>query len=316
MELSNAVDNLVNICLGLKKTEELLIIVDEGTEEFGKSLEYHLQKYCSEIMLLKLKSRTMHGEEPPITVAQAMGHADVILAPTTKSLTHTEARRAACTQGARIATMPDTDLDMFIRTLNTDFTKMRELTQKLSCLLTEGVEVEVSTALGTSIRFSIHERKAISDLGELKEKGSFGNLPAGEAYIAPVEGTASGIIVFDSMMAEVGLLNKPIKAFISEGRLIHVEGGLEAHTFKRMLDDVNDPCAFNLAELGVGTNERAMITNKCLEAEKVLGTVHFAFGDNASMGGSVKVPIHLDGVVSRPNLRIDGCLIMQEGRLL
>ena len=64
--------------------------------------------------------------------------------------------------------------------------------------------------------------------------------------------------------------------------------------------------ALNLAELGVGTNDRATLTGNVLEDEKILGTVHVAFGASAGIGGTVSVPIHLDVVVRRCEPEIDG----------
>jgi len=46
------------------------------------------------------------------------------------------------------------------------------------------------------------------------------------------------------------------------------------------------------------------------------GTIHIAFGDNVSMGGTVNVRSHLDGIVCSPSVWFDDRLIMQSGRLL
>ncbi|MEW5934194.1 MAG: aminopeptidase, partial [Bacillota bacterium] len=74
--------------------------------------------------------------------------------------------------------------------------------------------------------------------------------------------------------------------------------------------------AATLGELGIGTNDGAVVTGNVLEDEKVLGTVHVAFGDNASMGGRVAVPIHVDGVILAATLLLDGQVVVQDGRLL
>ncbi|HEY3945326.1 MAG TPA: hypothetical protein VGL78_08880, partial [Solirubrobacteraceae bacterium] len=72
----------------------------------------------------------------------------------------------------------------------------------------------------------------------------------------------------------------------------------------------------NLAELGVGTNDRARLTGKVLEDEKILGTVHVAFGASAGIGGTVSVPIHLDAVVLEASLEVDGKAVLDEGRFV
>ena len=59
----------------------------------------------------------------------------------------------------------------------------------------------------------------------MHKKGDFSNLPAGEAYIAPVEGTAHGLIVVDGAMAGVGKVLKPLKLFVKNGYVTKIEGG-------------------------------------------------------------------------------------------
>ncbi|UCF56149.1 MAG: aminopeptidase, partial [Deltaproteobacteria bacterium] len=64
------------------------------------------------------------------------------------------------------------------------------------------------------------------------------------------------------------------------------------------------------------TNDCAQLSGIVLEDEKVLGTAHFALGNNISFGGSTDVPIHLDGVLRDPTITVDGKRIMQQGHLL
>jgi leucyl aminopeptidase (aminopeptidase T) len=74
--------------------------------------------------------------------------------------------------------------------------------------------------------------------------------------------------------------------------------------------------ARNVAEFGIGTNDRAMLTGVILEDEKVMGTIHIAFGDNKSMGGTVRVASHLDGLITRPTVWFDDRTIMDDGRFV
>ena len=72
----------------------------------------------------------------------------------------------------------------------------------------------------------------------------------------------------------------------------------------------------NLAELGVGTNDRARLTGNVLEDEKILGTVHVAFGASAGIGGTVSVPVHLDCLVRQPTLDVGGTRVLDGGRFV
>jgi len=47
-----------------------------------------------------------------------------------------------------------------------------------------------------------------------------------------------------------------------------------------------------------------------------MGTIHIALGNNVSMGGSINVPIHLDGVIKKPTVFLDGKKLMENGNLL
>ncbi len=51
-----------------------------------------------------------------------------------------------------------------------------------------------------------------------------------------------------------------------------------------------------------------------LEDEKILGTVHVAFGASAGIGGTVSVPIHLDVVVLDASLTIGSTTVLDAGR--
>jgi leucyl aminopeptidase (aminopeptidase T) len=72
----------------------------------------------------------------------------------------------------------------------------------------------------------------------------------------------------------------------------------------------------NLAELGIGTNDRATLSGNVLEDCKLLGSVHVGFGASAAIGGTVQTAVHLDAVVIDASLWIDGRQILDGGRLM
>ena len=84
---------------------------------------------------------------------------------------------------------------------------------------------------------------------------------------------------------------------------------------KKLLSSVNNKDAFAVAEFGIGTNYKAKIIGQILEDEKVLGTIHLAFGNNLSMGGVLDVPIHIDGLLKQPTVLLDDVVIMDKGVL-
>jgi leucyl aminopeptidase (aminopeptidase T) len=189
-------------------------------------------------------------------------------------------------------------------------------------MLSQAQEAIVRSRVGTDMRFSLAGREAGADTGLFREKGSFGNLPAGEAYIAPLEGTGNGQIVVEKGWFR-GLQEKLVLQF--EGGLVRsVQGGGEVGD--KLLDllglgqeggqSAEYEARRNLAELGVGTNPNAHSTASVLEAEKIRGTVHMAIGDNAHIGGIVSADLHWDFVIPRAELILDGKAIMRDGEPL
>lgn len=315
-KLDTASQIAIRDCMGAKKNEKILVITDEIKREIGLSLHQNAIRLGYHSLLVEMKSGKINGEEPSDEVADLMQKFDVVFCPTAKSLTHTDARRNASAKGVRIATFPGITKDVMIRGLNADYKKISALTIKLQKILETGKEIRVTAPAGTDISFSIAGRKAYASKGLFHAKGESGNLPTGEAFLAPVEGTANGVFVVDGSMAGLGLIkNANIKIEVENGFAAKISGGVIAKKLKAMLDSVGKN-ARNIAEFGIGTNDSAKLSGILLEDEKVMGTIHIALGNNLSMGGSINVPIHLDGVVKKPTVWMDGKLLMKDGKLL
>lgn len=302
-------------CMGAKKNELVLVVTDEVKREIGYSLYSNAVKLGYESLLVEMKSREYNGEEPPLSVAELMKKYDVVFCPTAKSLTHTEARRNASAVGSRIATFPGITEEVMIRCLNADYNKIAALTLKLKDIFEQTRIIRVTTELGTDIIMDITGRKAFASKGLFHAKGESGNLPTGETFVAPLEGKSDGVFVVDGSMAGIGVLNKPITIKVEAGFATEITGGLQAKKLVSILDK-HGKDARNIAEFGVGTNHKAKISGILLEDEKVMGTIHIALGDNKSMGGSVGVASHLDGVLLKPTVYFDEKVIMKKGKLL
>jgi leucyl aminopeptidase (aminopeptidase T) len=313
-ELLNSARIAVHNCMGVKKGENVLIITDEPLRKIGLSLWMAAKEIAGESMLLEITPRSSNGEEPPPAVAEFMKKFDVILIPTSRSMTHTKARRDACQAGARVATLPGITEDSMKRTLSADYNKIAQRSLKLMKILSGKKEARVKTPAGTDITLSLEGRSWNTDTGLYHQPGSYGNLPAGEVFIAPLEGTANGIIMVDGAMAGVGVVKKPIKLVVRDGYVTEITGNNSAKDLEKSIERFGKP-GRNIAELGIGTNDKARIIGMVLEDEKVLGTVHMAIGDNKSMGGEVSVQSHLDGILLKPTLEIDGEVIMKDGVL-
>lgn len=198
------------------------------------------------------------------------------------------------------------------RTMMVDYAKIKETTIKFRDLLSQGSEARLTTTTGTDLRFFLAGREAIAGTGILREKGSYGNLPGGEACIAPLAGQTSGVVIIDGSMAGIGAVRTPIRMLIEDGYVTQISGGAEAEALSGLLQDKGKE-ATNIAELGIGANEKAILSGNPLEDEKALGTVHIAIGDNKSFGGKVEASVHLDGIMKNPILVIDGRTVIKNG---
>jgi len=314
-ELSSASLIAVRDCMGVKPGERILIVTDEPLRTIGYALWKASKDLGNEVMLVEILPRKTNGEEPPTEVAELMKMVDVVLCPTSKSLTHTDSRRAASEKGVRIATLPGVTEEIMIRCMNADYNMIAERTFRVCAELQKTSVVRVKAPGGTDITLPIKGRKAHASSGLFREKGLWGNLPTGEAYLAPLEGQSQGLVVVDGSMASVGMVRDPIRISVKDGHATEITGSAEAKRLIELLEP-HGKDGRNVAEFGIGTNDKAILTGLILEDEKVMGTIHIAFGDNKSMGGTIRVASHLDGLVKEPTVWFDDRKVMEGGKLL
>ena len=293
--MEQAAKNALITCMGVKKGEEILIVTDVIKENIGRAFFNAAKELGAEAVMIVMLPREISGEEPPKTVADAMLEANVVIAPTFKSISHTEARRNASKNGARIATLPGITEEMMKQgAMKADYRRIEELGAKLLALLKGKKEVKVTSPNGTNLTFDMGNMNWMIDTGIAKNPGDFTNLPGGEVYIAPYN--VNGTLVVDGAMSGIGKLDSHIKIEIKNRRAVSFEGE-KAKELEDIVKDAGES-GRNIAELGIGTNEWARLIGITLEDEKVAGTIHVALGDNASFGGDVVSKIHLDGIVA------------------
>ncbi len=304
MSLKNSTGIVLETCMAVEPGEVVLIITDTATHlSIASTLYDRAVELGCDPVLMTMEPRGVHGQEPPKAVAEAMAAADVVLAPTSKSLTHTQAKINAKMDGARIATMPGISLEMMgSGGITADFLAIRDTAFELKSRLDSVNEVRITTDLGTDIIFNVKGCDWRVDHGICHEPGSSSNLPAGEVFVAPKSG--NGVFVVDGSMGGLGILNSPLTIKIEDGQATDITGE-GAGQFINMIDSVGPP-GRNLAELGIGINPEAHLIGNVLEDEKVAGTVHVALGDNSAFGGDVVAGIHLDGIITGPTVYLDG----------
>ena len=313
-ELDRAVKTVVRQCMGIQPGEDVLVVSNPVTEEIGALMRIEAQGEGADSTLAVISERDSHAAEPPRAVAAAMAAADVVLAPTIQSISHTEARKIASENGVRVGSLPGVTEEMLGRLMASELEEVRRRGWAVVTALNRGSEARITCRHGSDLRIGLEGRLGIVDAGELGSRGAFGNLPCGEGFIAPVEGTTEGVLVVDGSIAGIGLLDTPTALTVREGHLVEATGPDGSQLLELLT--VHGKDGTNVAELGIGTNEEAILTGNILEDEKILGTCHVAFGASAAIGGTVQVPVHLDCVVLEPTVEIDGETIVSGGDLL
>jgi leucyl aminopeptidase (aminopeptidase T) len=310
-ELERAVETVVGPCLGVKPGEDVVIVVDRTTERLGAALRGAAADAGAEAVTTVMEPRDVDGQEPPAAVAAALAAARVFIAPTLRSLSHTRARKAASDSGARGATLPGVTEDMLARLMACDFPTMAARSRRVADLLTAAGEAHVTCPRGTDLTLDLSGREGIADDGDLSADGAFGNLPCGEGFISPLVGEGT---ILAATLATLGLPEEHVRLTVEDGRLAEAAGEWGAR-WTALMDGAGAQ-GRNLAELGVGTNERATLTGNILEDEKMLGTVHVAFGASAGIGGTVSVPVHLDCLIEDATLDVGGTRVLDAGRFV
>jgi leucyl aminopeptidase (aminopeptidase T) len=310
-DLEQAVETVVGPCLGLRAGEDVVIVTDTTRQALGEALREAAARLGAEPVLCVMEPREVDGQEPPAAVAAALAAATAFIAPTRRSLSHTRARKAASEAGARGATLPGVTEDMLARLMAVDFPLLRARSLAVADLLTAASEAHVTCPLGSDLRLDLTGRTGLADEGDLAAPGAFGNLPCGEGFIAPLGGEGT---VMAATLATLGLPDEPVRLTVEGGRLTGASGEM-GEAWLGLLHAAGEQ-GTNLAELGVGTNENARLTGNILEDEKMLGTVHVAFGASAGIGGTVAVPVHLDCLVRDATLDVGGTRVLDGGRFV
>ncbi|MHB9295928.1 hypothetical protein PilKf_01682 [Pillotina sp. SPG140] len=218
---------------------------------------------------------------------------------------------------------PGATIDSFCRTVPVDYAVMRQRCAAIKATLDQAVSIHITAPGGTNVRFGLHNRAAQCDDGDFSSPGSGGNLPAGETFISPENGTASGLIVFDGSMslnARDIIIHDPIRCTLNKGFVTDIQGGMEAIALLNTVCNAETNAlsyeqqgklpagagsayarnARAIGEIGIGLNPEARIIGNMLEDEKAFHTCHFAIGRNYD--DDAPALIHLDGLVKNPTI--------------
>ncbi len=322
--LKKSSQTVIRTCLDIRRADNVLIVCDPTTGEIGQSLHEAAIERTDRVLLIVMPKGRHHGDEPPVPVANLMRQQSVIIAPTRYSLTHTKAIRQALKDGARVATMPGMNVEMFTKGgISADFTEIKRKISELSPVLRRRRIVNVKSKNGTDVTFEVNWREwKMDDNGICNRPKMLTNLPAGKVFVLPRENSMNGTIVIDGSW-ESNLIDEPVTFIIEEGLVVDVKGGAIAASIRQEFGEAarrqnvkQRENVWTVAEFGFGMNPMARLLGNVLEDEKRSGTCYFAIGDNTSLGGSAAVGIHIPGVLKNASVWLDDTQIIEDGNFL
>ncbi|NIA06094.1 MAG: hypothetical protein GWP14_00395 [Actinobacteria bacterium] len=299
--------------------ERVTILADSKSKSIARHFLDAVSVATDETDLIIVPLAKGHGQEPPASIAEKSLAADVVLACTTFSLSHSLLRVNFCKKGGRFLSLADYDLNM-LRGGGTmaDYAAMVPIVQRVANFFESGQTVRLTTKLGTDITLSAEGRDANAASAYCTKPGDFGSPPDIEANFAPVEHLTEGLLIVDGSIPvpQIGLLKKPITVEVRRGRAVKVRGGEQADMLCKIWDSYGDSSVRIAAELGIGLNPAAKLCGRMLEDEGVFGTAHIGFGANTTIGGQNAGPVHIDLICREATVTVDEKVIMKNGQLL
>lgn len=318
--------NIIHTCMGVQAGEKVLIAVDEPLGFVRDALQVEaLKADPAELWTYTIPDAVRPFSEFPPRMRDLISQVDVAIRflstvdPIKEGSAHMPIFAAVRENNVRYGFGSYIDDDILDNELSADYQAIADLTLALTERLQGCESVHITTPLGTDLRLLVAGREWQSDTGVIRGQGVFGNLPAGEVYVAPLEDSAEGVLVIDKSLPGFPL-SEPIRLVFERGRVTHIEGGEGANHLEELIAQgerkENGEWSRVIGELGIGTNPKARLQGNLMTDEKVAGTIHVAIGRNILFGGENPAPIHEDGVVGQPTVSVDGELLIDGGQFL
>lgn len=315
-----AFDNLLDRCLGVREGEDVVLLVDSGTDqEVMRLLAEGIERRGAVPVVAQIPVPRLPGAEPPRSVAAMLLEAGAAIELTSLFVGSSEARQAATRHGSRYLAMPGVRMDTFREggPLAVDFDAIRDGAERVGDAWSSAKHFRLTTPGGTDLAGSVEGRPGRVLHGLARSDGAYMAPPDIEAGTAPVEGTVNGVAVIDAdlLFMGAGPLSDPVILHFQAGLLTGVEGQ-ESARLTGMLERCADERMSNLAEVSLGLNPAGRVCSVPMETESALGTAHIALGNSIAYGGKVDAVAHLDCVMRDATLELDGEVTVAAGSVL
>jgi aminopeptidase len=321
----NALENV----LEARSDEKILIICDKEKAEVGEAFAKGalalglwtrltiLQKPKKSRKKIPERLKKILIQKPDIYINLLLGNREET--PFRIELIKTETQD----HKARLGHCPGVTIDMLtegaLALTPQEHKKMQHQVDKLICTLKDTVTVEIRNPLGTNLKLSTQKRRFFTDTKLDKKTMKWMNLPTGEVIVAPVEDSLNGKLVCDMAIGGIGKLTKTVEVTVKNGKVKSVFSKDKDHLRRVKETFQTDDWSDVVGEFAFGINPKARFVQEFLETEKILGTVHLAFGANTDMpGGKNPSKNHMDLLISTPTVIVtkengEKVIILQKG---
>jgi len=316
MEAAEAARNALECVLEAKKGEAITIFCDDEKMDVCEPFSVGALRLGLKTRLIKLKTEPTFRKEIPPNIRQifAKQRTDIFVnllrgnreeTPFRINLTELETED----HKARLAHCPGITLDMLtdgaLALTIGDHRKMQNFASNLIQRLAQATRVEVTNSVGTNISMSVERRHFFTDTILDWKSLNWMNMPTGEVTVAPVEDSLDGELICDMAIGGIGPIKAAVGITAKDGMVMKTESQ-DDRVLKKVEESLRtDRRAKIVGEFAFGINPKARFVDEFLEAEKILGTVHVAFGNNSDMpGGNNPSGNHMDFLISKPTVKI------------
>lgn len=262
----------------------------------------------------------------PVVSALATADAAVILNGDMTIMFDDEFRALIARRQTKLAWAPYLTTEALLRLLPASSAECHELfnlTSKVAERLAGMHDIRVRSPAGTALELRIGSFGMNASTGVAASGAGYGGLeiwPGGQVSTVPDPGTTHGRLVIDRSInaPRFTQLTAPIEFRVEEGRVVDISGGEQAQELRNWLTSLGDANAYNLTELGIGTNRRCSLAGVAAPCEDThsLGCVSFALGADVHLGGAVSAPCHVDMTMRSATLELDGRRIVDAGTVI
>ncbi|HVS16457.1 MAG TPA: aminopeptidase [Thermoanaerobaculia bacterium] len=203
--------------------------------------------------------------------------------------------------------------ELYFRVCTLDYAQMAKAMEPLVELMDATDRVRL-VAPGTDLRFSIRDIPAVPCDGKL-------NIPDGEVFTAPVQGSVEGTISFNTPSVYQSVTHEQVRLRFERGRIVEASSSNPEH-LRQVLD--TDQGARAIGEFAIGFNPHITKPMKdILFDEKIAGSIHFTPGQayaEADNGNRSKIHwdlvLRMDPESGGGEVWFDDRLIRKDGRFV